>query len=183
MQQGVFPGGELCFGHSRTGLQAHFPQNGRRPRSLSGGEGGGVGKPDKLLCPEQKRQEHRQPGPEPGPAQQRAHPEVQSLLFAHPQPYPVSAGQSSKARILPGGTVAAEAPGQSRHAVEMQPGPGGSGEQGLGAAAACSELHCGPKPYRFHGGTSYSSAKSVRRKRPRRVRRVAVRVMIFSSSP
>ena len=33
----------------------------------------------------------------------------------------------------------------------MQPGPGGSGKQGFGAAIACGELHRGPKAYRFHG--------------------------------
>ena len=32
MQKGVLPGGELCFGHGGTGLQARFPQDGAGPQ-------------------------------------------------------------------------------------------------------------------------------------------------------
>ena len=79
VQKGVLPGGELCLGHSRTGLQARFPQDGAGPRSLSGGEGRGVRIPDELLCKEQQRHKHRQPRPKPGPAQQGAQTEIHSV--------------------------------------------------------------------------------------------------------
>ena len=151
VQKGVLPGGELCLGHSRTGLQARFPQDGAGPRSLSGGEGRGVRIPDELLCKEQQRHKHRQPRPKPGPAQQGAQAEIQPQLPADAQPHPVLAGQRGKARVLPRGAPPAKPSRQGRYPVGMQPGPGGSGEQGLGAAAACSELHRGPKAYRFHG--------------------------------
>ena len=119
---------------------------------LSAGEGAGVHGPDELLAPQQQRNKQRQPGPQPGAAQQRTQPKKQPQTLFYPQTHMPLPGQSGQRAVMPGGTARPESAGQRYNAGQVQPCLCGMAQQGVSAAALRGEFYRGPETNGFHDG-------------------------------
>ena len=151
-QQGILPGGALGFGGGSPWGEVCLPQYGKGPGGLSAGEGAGVHGPDELLAPQQQRNKQRQPGPQPGAAQQRTQPKKQPQTLFYPQTHMPLPGQSGQRAVMPGGTARPESAGQRYNAGQVQPCLCGMAQQGVGAAALRGEFYRSPETNGFHDG-------------------------------